>query len=192
MTSKDLLAIVLGLSIPVALGLLTYAYQEREKRNAALSERRRELYESLIRSLVELLCASTGEERSRLLTEIEKSWLFASDRVLDASYHYLIAYDRLCRSVIKDNVVNGDEILARLRSDRELREGLRDRLAAVFTQMRSDIRPDTEITEDWARQRFDLYCWGILAPDTHMPVAAQRMSQEPTAPVLRSSTGRGN
>lgn len=186
MTSKDLLAIVLGLSIPVALGLLTYAYQEREKRNAALSECRRELYESLIRSLVELLCASTGEERSRLLTEIEKSWLFASDRVLDASYRYLTAYDNLCRSVMNDNIVSGDEILMRLRSDRALREGMRDRLAAVFTQMRRDIRPDTEVTEDWARERFDLYCWGILASNTYVPVTAERKPPETIAPVLRS------
>jgi hypothetical protein len=169
MNSKGIIiTIIIGLSIPILIGLLTYGYQEWDKRKTALSERRRVLYESLIRSLVELLGARTAVERSRLLTEIETGWLFASDEVLDASYRYLAVYDNVLRSATEDDSLDWHTVLVKFRSDAAIRQELRNRLSEVFVGMRRDIRSGTKITEDWARQRVDIYCWGIVSVGEHV------------------------
>ena len=95
MPLKELLP-TLGILLTALLGLLTYAWQEKVKRRTAMAERRQALYEHLIRNLVDLLVAKTGADRSKLITEIEKGWLFASDDVLRAAYDYLSIYDRIC------------------------------------------------------------------------------------------------
>lgn len=164
------MTLVLALSIPIGLGLLTYLLQERARRRAVLLDHRRVLYESLIRSLVELLGASTAEERSRLITKIETGWLFASDEVLDAAYEYVAAYDEVCRSLIAEGDLEPHSVLTRVRCDAALRGKLRDHLAEVFAQMRRDIREDTAITDDWAREHFDIYCWGIISNGKQRPV----------------------
>lgn len=171
MSLGDSFTIVVGFSLPIFLGLLTYAYQERQRRRAALFERRRAHYETLIRSLVELLGARTADDRSRLMTEIETGWLFASDEVLDASYDYLAEYDKVCRSAMEDGGLNSQTVLAKVRSDPVVRQELRERLADVFAQMRRDIGRKTIVTDDWARKHFDIYCWGILSTGELSPSA---------------------
>ncbi len=158
------MTIVLGLSVPVFLVLVTYVFQGMARRRAALSERRRVLYEKLIRSLVELLGAGTAEDRSRLISEIETSWLFASDEVLRACYGYLEAYDEVCRSATRGDALDWTAVLGKVRHP-DTRQMLRGRLAEVFVQMRRDIRRGTEINDDWAQEHFDIYCWGIIADD---------------------------
>lgn len=46
---------MLGVIVTGVIGIIVYAWQEKIKRDIALSERRQELYEGLIRNLVELL-----------------------------------------------------------------------------------------------------------------------------------------
>ena len=98
---KEFLPIV-GILLTALFGILTYAIQERRKHRTALAERRQALYEKLIRDLVDLLIAGTGAERSKLITEIEKGWLFASDQVLYACYDLLEIYDDLYREVANE------------------------------------------------------------------------------------------
>jgi hypothetical protein len=81
MTFHDALPVLLVIA-PAGVGVATYTWQERVKQRTALAQRKQEPYENLIGNLVHLLGATTGDQRSHLLTEIEKSWLFASDPVL--------------------------------------------------------------------------------------------------------------
>ena len=161
-TLKELLP-TLGIVLTALVGLLTYAWQERVKRQTALAERRQALYEQLIRNLVDLLIATTGAERSKLITEVEKGWLFSSDEVLRASYDYLSIYDNLCHPAGQDNVSRFEDVLVKVRSDSKVRKEFARSLAAIFLAMRQDIRSDTAIKADWAKQHFQIYPWGIIA-----------------------------
>src|SRR5919197_654297 len=105
MSFNDVVPVLLVV-LTAAIGLVTYAWQEHVRRRTALAERRQVLYESLIGNLVDLLAADSADERSNLLTEIEKGWLFASDDVLRASYNYLSEYDRLCCALMKDGALD--------------------------------------------------------------------------------------
>lgn len=152
-----------GILLTASLGLVTYAWQEKVKQQTALAERRRGLYEQLIRNLVELLVARTGAESSKFITEIEKGWLFASDEVLLASYDYLSIYDKLSSPATPTDGLTFENVLGKVRSDSKVRHAFEQSLAAVFLAMRREIRPDTVITKDWARQHFKIYLWGIIA-----------------------------
>jgi hypothetical protein len=156
------IALGIGVSVPILLGLLTYAYQERQRRTLHLAEHKERVYATLIRNLVELLGTHGARERSHLLTEIEKSWLFASDEVLEASYGYIALYDKQCRAATEEGR-DWSDVLTELRSDPANRKALRDQLARVFAAMRRDLRSDTKLEEAWALEHFDIYCWGILA-----------------------------
>jgi len=161
------ITIVVAVSIPVFLGFIGYWHQEKSKRRAELSERRRVLYESLVQSLIGLLGARTPKERSRLLTEIETGWLFAADAVLEACYRYLAAYDGLCSSVMGEEALDWNSVLTKIRSDADARVDLGTRLSDVFVEMRRDLKKDTKITRDWARRNVDVYCWGIVSAGEH-------------------------
>ena len=138
-----------------AIGIVAYAWQENCKRKTALAECRRNLYEILIRNLVELLAAEDSAERSKLISEIEKGWLFASDDVLRAFYKYLNIYDGYWTQ-------DQREVLAKIRQDPKIREEFANSLAGIFLAMRRDIR-STEITGDWAKHHLKIYEWGIIA-----------------------------
>ncbi len=165
MSWRGAIAIAFAVSLPVVVGFLGFWYQEREKRRAAHSERRRALYENLVRSLVGLLGAKTPEGRSHLLTEIETGWLFASDGVLNASYQYLAAYDRVCSSEMGEETLNCNSASTKIKFDDATREELQNRLADVFAEMRLDLKRKrkTTITGDWARQNVKIYSWGIIS-----------------------------
>ncbi|MGH9904062.1 MAG: hypothetical protein ACRD8U_00600 [Pyrinomonadaceae bacterium] len=81
-TFKDLLP-MFGILITALFGLLAYAWQEGVKRETELSHRKEKLYEQLVRNFVDLLVARSAGERSKVTTQIEKGWLFASDDVLE-------------------------------------------------------------------------------------------------------------
>jgi hypothetical protein len=159
---KELLP-TLGIVLTALLGVITYAFQERAKRQTALAERRQALYEKLIRNLVDLLIATSGAERSKLITEIEKGWLFASDQVLRASYEYLKLYDDLCHHDGRKDTSILVGVLAKVRSDERVRQQLGRNLAQIFLAMRQDIRTETVIKADWAKQHFQIYDWGAIA-----------------------------
>jgi len=159
---KDILPILL-IVITASLGLVSYVWQERVKRKTALAERRQALYENLIRNLVDLLVARTGADRSRLITEIEKGWLFASDNVLYAAYDYLGVYNKLCCPNPQAGVLSVDEVLANVRSNAEIRQELGKSIAAIFLAMRRDVRSDTKVPPSWARQHFQIYQWGVIS-----------------------------
>ncbi len=162
-TLKEFLP-TLGIILTAVLGLLTYAWQEKVKQQTALAERRRTLYEQLIRNLVDLLIATTGAERSKLITEIEKGWLFASDDVLRASYDYLMIYNNLCCPDERTDVSSFNHVLTKVRSDLKVSQQMGRRLASIFLAMRQDIRADTTITDNWAKEHFQIYDWGVIAP----------------------------
>lgn len=162
---KEFLPIV-GILLTALLGVLTYAIQERRKHMTALAERRQALYEKLIRDLVDLLIARTGAERSKLITEIEKGWLFASDGVLHASYHLLEIYDDLYREVANEESPS-EALLNKVRANQEIRRRVAHSLAKVFWAMRADVRGDTKIKAAWAKAHFKIYDWGALSEPTN-------------------------
>ena len=159
---KDYLP-TLGIVLTALLGVIMYALQERAKRQTALAERRQALYEKLIRDLVDLLIAKTGTERSKLITEIERGWLFASDQVLHASYDFLGIYDRLCTHDGRKQTSRAIDVLTKVRSDTKVRHEVGQSLAKIFLAMRRDIRSETVITSDWAMTHFKIYDWGAIA-----------------------------
>ncbi len=172
-TLKEFLP-ALGIILTAVLGILTYAWQEKVKQQTALAERRRTLYEQLIRNLVDLLIATTGTERSQLITEIEKGWLFASDDVLRASYDYLVIYNNLCCPDERTDISSFNNVLTKVRSDMKVRREMGRKLAAVFLAMRRDLRADTAITSDWAKQHLQIYDWGVIALcDTTVPTKSK-------------------
>ena len=161
---KDTLPLLVVV-IPALAGLLTYAAQERGKRNEALAKRKQELYESLIDSLVGLLGTQSGRGRSKLMSKIERGWLFAEDSVLIAYYAYLAEYDELCcRLTGDDGVLAPNAVAAELQRDSELRDRLGRMLGAVFAAMRKDIlESDTQLDATWAENRLRIYSWGVIA-----------------------------
>jgi|GEM_PF-2127560 len=162
MTLSDFTPVLVAI-IAAALGLGTYAWQEKLKRETTLNERKQGLYENLIRNLFELLAADTGAERSKYITDIEKSWLFASDEVLRACYDFLEVYDDLCGSLTEPSkVLKGKDILQRVRTDADLKEQLGKSLACIFLAMRKDMRA-SKISREWAMSKFKIYSWGIVS-----------------------------
>ena len=153
---------LLGILLTALLGVGTYAIQEHRKYQVALAERRQALYEKLIRDLVDLLIAQTGAERSKLITEIEKGWLFASDDVLRACYQLLEIFDALYRDVAHEEYPSA-ALFKIVRSNPEIREKLAASLARIFFAMRADVRKDTSIKAAWAQAHFKIYDWGALS-----------------------------
>ncbi len=168
---KDALPLV----ATAVIGLIVYYTQEWIKRRSALAERRQALYEVILRNVFDLLVARTGDTRSKFLTEIEKSWLFASDGVLRACYVYLDLYDRTERA--------GQDILEVARNDESKRLELEDAFAAIFLAMRRDIRW-TRISHKWANANVELYPWGIISPAG--AEARQTLSALDTVTVAKS------
>jgi len=162
---------IIGILLTALLGVFTYAIQERWKHQTALDERRQALYEKLIRDLVDLLIARTGAERSKLITEIEKGWLFSSDDVLHACYELLEIYDDLYREVANAESPS-EALLNKVRASQETRLRVAHSLAKVFRAMRADVRRDTKIKERWAKAHFKIYDWGALSQPTNPPRAA--------------------
>lgn len=158
---KEFLPIA-GILLTALLGVFTYAVQEHRKHQTALAERRQALYEKLIRDLVDLLIAKSGLERSKLITEIEKGWLFASDPVLYACYDLLEIYDDLYREVASEESPS-EALLNKVRSNQEIRRRVAHGLANIFRAMRADVRGDTKIKAAWAKAHFKIYDWGALS-----------------------------
>ena len=167
-TLQDLLPTI-GIIVASLLGLGTYAWQERIKHRTALAERKQTIYEELIRNLVELLVAKTGNERSKLISEVEKGWLFASDDVLRACYDYLTIYDNLSQPTRQDKTSDFENVLAQIQLNLALRQKMGKSLAAIFLAMRRDIRQDTKISDEWAKQHLQIYTWGIIAKEDLSP-----------------------
>jgi hypothetical protein len=168
---KEFLPIV-GILLTALLGVFTYAFQEKRKHDTALAERRHALYEKLIRDLVDLLIAGTGAERSKLITEIEKGWLFASDQVLYACYELLEIYDDLYREVANEKSPS-EALLNKVRTNQEIRRRVAHSLAKVFRAMRADVRGDTKIKAAWAKAHFKIYDWGALSAPANPPSAGK-------------------
>ena len=137
-------------------GIITYACQAHIKRRDERHERRRKLYESLIEHVFRLLAATPGDESSKAMTEIEKSWLFASDGVLRACYQVFGIYEEIASGPNSPSVT--------LRTDEQVRKRYGEAVAALFVAMRDDLRGcDTTLGEDWARQVVKVYFWGAPA-----------------------------
>lgn len=165
-----------GILLTALLGVITYTIQERRKHDAALAERRQALYEKLIRDLVDLLIAQSGAERSKLITEIEKGWLFASDKVVYDCYELLEIFDDLYREVANEDSPSA-ALLNKVRENQEIRNRLAHSLAKIFLAMRADTRDDNRIKAAWAGKHFKIYDWGALAQPAKQKPAADDESR---------------
>lgn len=144
--------------IAAVIGLLTYVVQDVLNRRSALKRRRQTLYEGLVRDLFELLVAKTGPERSKFITRVEKSWLFASDDVLAACYGFLDTYDTLSECAASE----ATDVLTIVRSNSQIRGQVSEIFAKIFLAMRKEIRR-SKISAAWAQQKVRLYAWGIIS-----------------------------
>jgi len=156
---------LLSVILTALLGVGTYAYQEWIKRSNALAEHRRVLYEKWVRNLIELLAAETKVQRSQLISEVEKGWLFASDKVLKATYEYLDIYNELCCSHTEEGTLKYWNVLTTLRRDRSVRKRIGESLAMIFLAMRRDIKANTKIHSQWAKEHLKIYDWGIISEE---------------------------
>jgi hypothetical protein len=147
---------VFGVLLTGAIGIATYSWQENAKRQTELVARRQKLYEDLNGALFGLILAKTSEDRRRILADIEKGWLFASDEVLAALFKYMDCFDRYWVQV------DGD-VQSLIREDAAARQEIERAMAAIFLAMRRDLR-STNISEDLAQNYLHFYRCGMLAP----------------------------
>jgi cobalamin biosynthesis Mg chelatase CobN len=160
---EEIISGIGALVVAIFTGIFVYNYQQNRKRQTQLAERRKDLYEELIRKLIELIVARTGADRSLLLSEIEKSWLFASDAVLQTIYDYLEKFDQYYEK-------SGGNILAEIQTNDDSRDDMANILAKIFLAMRKDIsriRP-TAIDEEWIETHVKVYKWGVIANEPEL------------------------
>jgi hypothetical protein len=160
-TIFPLLGSLAGVLLTGVIGVVTYSWQERAKRQTELTERRQKLYEDLNGALFGLILAKTNEDRRRILAEIEKGWLFASDDVLAALFKYMDSYDR---HWIK---VEGD-IQSLIQTDENARREIESAMADIFLAMRRDLR-STTISASLAKEYMRFYQCGMLSSPSLNP-----------------------
>jgi hypothetical protein len=146
-----------GVLLTGAIGVATYAWQENIKRQTELVQRRQKLYEDLNGALFGLILAKTAEDRRKIIAEIEKGWLFASDDVLAALFKYMESYDRHW-------VQAGGDIQQLIRDDETARQNIETAMAVIFLAMRQDLR-STKISENLAKDYMHFYQCGMLNID---------------------------
>lgn len=156
-TLLPLLGSLIGVLLTGAIGVATYSWQERAKRQTELTERRQTLYEELNGALFGLILAKTNSDRRRILADIEKGWLFASDDVLAALFKYMEIYDRHW-------VTAEGNIQALIRKDGIVRQDIEAAMAAIFLAMRRDLR-STQVSDAVAKDYMRFYQCGLLASD---------------------------
>jgi hypothetical protein len=146
-----------GVLLTGAIGIATYAWQENIKRQTELVQRRQKLYEDLNGALFGLILAKTAEDRRKIIAEIEKGWLFASDDVLAALFKYMESYDRHWMQA-------GGDIQQLIRDDEAARQNIETAMAVIFLAMRQDLR-STRISENLAKDYMHFYQCGMLNTD---------------------------
>lgn len=156
-TLKTLLPLagsLMGVLLTGVIGVATYSWQENIKRETELVERRQKLYEDLNGALFGLILARTNADRRRILAEIEKGWLFASDEVLAALFQYMQSYDNFWIEA------EGD-IQRLIQENEKARQKIETGLANIFLAMRRDLR-STNISETLAKDYMHFYKCGML------------------------------
>jgi hypothetical protein len=143
-----------GVVLTGAIGIATYSWQENSKRQTELVERRQKLYEDINGALFGLIIAKTIEDRRRILADIEKGWLFASDEVLAALFRYMDCYDRYW-------VSSDGKVQQLIQQDVGARQDIERAMSEIFLAMRRDLRA-TQISEDLAKQYMHFYQCGML------------------------------
>lgn len=143
-----------GVVLTGAIGIATYSWQENSKRQTELVERRQKLYEDLNGALFGLIITKTIEDRRRILADIEKGWLFASDEVLAALFKYMDCYDRYW-------VSSNGKVQQLIQQDADARQDIERAMSEIFLAMRRDLRT-TKISEDLAKQYMHFYQCGML------------------------------
>jgi hypothetical protein len=156
-TILPLLGSFAGVLLTGAIGVATYAWQENIKRQTELVQRRQKLYEDLNGALFGLILAKTSEDRRKILAEIEKGWLFASDDVLAALFKYMETYDYHWMQA------KGD-VQRLIRDDETARQNIETAMAVIFLAMRQDLR-STKISETLAKDYMHFYKCGMLNND---------------------------
>ena len=152
-TLKTILPLV-GVLLTGLIGLSTYTWQENIKRQTELVERRQKLYEDLNGALFGLILAKTNADRRKIIAEIEKGWLFASDEVLAALFKFMELYDYHW-------IQAEGEIQRLIREDETVRQNIETAMAAIFLTMRQDLR-STKISETLAEDYMHFYRCGML------------------------------
>ena len=148
---------VLGAILTVLGGIYTYYWQVKEDRETNMQERRKDLYEKLLRSIFELMTAKSGSDKSKCISNIEKNWLFASDTVLKACYKFLEIYNK--------NYIENASVAENIKKDPAIKKDFENSLADIFLEMRKDINriTHTEIDPYYAYEHVKIYDWGILS-----------------------------
>jgi hypothetical protein len=137
-----------------AIGVATYSWQENVKRQTELVERRQKLYEDLNSALFGLILAENLDDRRKILAEIEKGWLFASDDVLAAIFAHMETFDRHW-------LATDGKVHTSIQTDAATRGEIERSLAAIFIAMRRDLR-HTDISAESARTYMKFYQCGML------------------------------
>ncbi len=108
--------------------------------------------------MFKLLSARPGEETSRVITAIEKSWLFASDDVLKACYQVFDVYAEVTKGMDQESqsLKWTDDSLTRFEQA----------VAMLFVAMRADLLGNwrtSRIDEEWARAKVRVFRSGATS-----------------------------
>jgi hypothetical protein len=177
---------ILGILITGAIGVLTYTWQENTKRKVDLVRRRQELYEKLNSALFGLMLAKNRAERSIVLADIEKAWLFASDETLDAIFGYMKVYDRWWTE-------GGGDVLSLIKTNPQARREIAEGLGNIFLAMRRDLRA-TSVSSNISKSYMQFYNCGLLDPFGDRPSAElqDNSSNEQPSQSTKSSAGESS
>ncbi|MEO1529719.1 MAG: hypothetical protein AAFX06_30240 [Planctomycetota bacterium] len=146
---------VLAACVTALLGMGAFFLQTQYKILLDKRERRRLLYETLIEQVFRLLDAKPGRESSQVMTEIEKSWLFASDGVLKACYSIFEVYEAAA------NESDAGASL-KLRESAQSREQFAAAVSDLFIALRAESYGLSRIDQEWALKHVKIYEWGAL------------------------------
>ena len=117
--------------LTACIGILTLLYKFIATISDSKREKKRELYERLIENVFRLLDAEVGAERSRVLTNIEMSWLFAPDDVLASCYEVLEAFEYASKT---QNPTDS------IRKDPDSKDMFEKAVSKLFVAMRNDLK----------------------------------------------------
>ncbi len=143
--------------IAASSAIFGYLYQSsRALKDKQLLDRKAQ-YETILFNVFKLLYQPPGLEYANTLIEIEKSWLYASDDVLEKCYVILKVHKEI-------STHEAGPSLDALRSSPEAKEEYNQALRSLFSAMRKDLGfGDNKNIRKWPTDEVELFPAGLLA-----------------------------
>ena len=149
------LAPIVAAFLTAIFAIIGLIYQNNQKLKQEKLVSKQAQYEKIIRNVFKLFHAKPGIEYAEALNEVENSWLYASDSVLDECYKILDIHKRVS--------IDGNP-LEHLKKNQRLLEEFNFCLQNLYLTMRKDLNfGDNKNSINWPAKKIELFPLGILA-----------------------------